>query len=263
MSDRSNKDDQNKPHLKPGRRPDSTLEPYAKELIRNAGAAKRCEDSQECAKELLGLFIRTVRKYGEPLFWISAPEDSFSSTGLFPEDRFKKESMSRYTYLIKNIRRSADPRSILGAMVTFERAEYPDYFSLAPVCTIPVTEILNRLMVNDCNSSIYFLNKEAFMEYTEAAKEIVEKHVYNTEANRLIRDNYNSITKDLKQHPEKYDPAKMHLYWEEQGKNAMTTACPYDRTSVYGMGAKTAAESLVNEARREERGPHPGPVFTI
>ena len=263
MSDKTEKEKQKKPRLKPGRRLDSTLEPYAKELIRNAGAAKRCEDSQECAKELLGLFIRTIRKYDEPLFWISAPEDSFSSTGLFPEDRYKKESMTRFTFRIKNIRGSADPKKILGTQVTFERAQYPKSFSLPPMCSLPVTEILNRMMVNDRDSSIYFLNKEAYREYMEGAKEIVERHIYNTEANRLVRDNYLSIIKDLDHKPQKYDMQKMHIYWEEEGKKIMETSCPYDRSSVHGIGARTAAESLFNEMKREDGKAEPGPVFTI
>lgn len=263
MSEKTERTKQGKPRLKPGRRLDSTLEPYAKELIRNAGAAKRCEDSQECAKELLGLFIRTIRKHGELLFWISAPEDSFSSTGLFPEDRYKKESMERFTFRIKSIRGSSDPQKILGTQVTFERVKYPKSFSLPPMCTLPVTEILNRMMVNDNDSSIYFLNKDAFCEYTEGAREIVERHVYNTEANRLVRDNYLSIVKDLEHNPYKYDPLNMHIYWEEEGKKIMQISCPYDRTSIHGMGTRTAAESLINEMKREDGRAEPGPVFTI
>lgn len=253
-----------KPRLKPGRRPDSTLEPYAKELIRNAGAAKRCEDSQECAKELLGLFISIIRKYKEPLFWISAPEDSFNSTGLFPEDRYKKESMSRYIFNIRHIKGSSDPRKILGTQITFERTEYPKHFALPPMCTLPVTEILNRMIVNEIDNSIYFLDKDAYREYIEQAKEIIEKHVYNTEANRLIRDNYNSIVADLEKRPEKYDPDNMFVYWEKEGVNALSTASPFDRMSVKGIGCRAAAENLINEAKREDKGmSEPGPIFTI
>jgi len=248
---------------KPGRRPDSTLEPYAKELIRNAGATKRCEDSQLCARELLGLFLEIVRKYGEPLFWISAPEDSFTSTGLFPEDRYKKEAMDRYTYRLKSIRGTADSKKILGGKVIFERVKYPKNFSLPPVCTIPITEILNRMVVNDPDSSIYLLNKDAYREFITRAKKIIESHVYNTEANRLIRDNYRSIIRDLDKRPEKYDPDRMFLYWEEEGKNAALTLSPYDKTSPKGIGAKAAADNLFNEARREEGTSDPGPVFTI
>lgn len=248
---------------KPGRSLESTLEPYAKELIRNAGATKRGEDSQACAKELLGLFIEVIKKYKEPLFWISAPEDSFTSTGLFPEDRYKKEAMDRYTFRLRSIRSSLDTKKILGGQVVFEREKYPEHFSLPPVCTIPITEILNRMIVNDPDSSIYLLNREAYREFVTGAKKIIENHVYNTEANRLIRDNYRSIIKDLDKRPEKYDRENMFAYWEEEGKTATLTLSPYDKASPKGIGAKAAADNLFNEARREEGGSNPGPVFTI
>lgn len=264
MSENKDQQVKGKARPKPGRRPESTLEPYAKELIRNAGATKRCEDSQECAKELLGLFIKVVRKYDEPLFWISTQEDTFSSTGLFPEDKYKQESMSRYTFFIKNIRGSSDTRKILGTQVSFERAEYPKHFALPPICTIPITEILNRLIINDPENSIYFLNKNAYGEYIEGAKEIIEKHTYNTEANRLIRDNYNSIVNDLKNKPEKFDVKTMHKYWAEEGRKASITVSPFDRASSKGIGSRAAAENLISEARREERILlEPGPTFTI
>lgn len=238
-----------KKKVKSGRPYGNRLDEYRKVLIREAGTRKRCEDSQECLVSLFIWFSACLKKNPNVEFWISATADA--APGLFVEDRYKQRNADWYIYHCTKVSIPADSRRITSSYIEFTRTNYPETYNKAPLTRFQIVDILQRMLSNNSETTVYFLDKNLEKAFIEGCQRIITNHPYDTEHNKLIRNNYYSIMSDIDNHPEKFDIATAASYWNDHSNSYTKDEYMRDPCSENGISLKNAIEDIVAETRNK------------
>lgn len=251
---------------KPGRPKDSELNDYSKELIHDAYMGKRCEESHNCMLSLYALFVAILKTDRNGLMWISSPCDTFTSLGLFPDDKYKPEHMNWFIYKPYSATRSrSETYDKLGSRLNLVRKD-SEGNTQQQIISLQITDILHRMLTSDEDSAIYFMDLKKEKAFIEGAAAIINKYPLDTDDVKAMRDHFPTIRDSLVNTPEKYDVVKCARFWHNFHKkiDEKENSAQFDQFADEGIEVFNMAKAMLHDLDvRAEKNKMPGPKAVV
>ena len=198
---------------------------YGKNIIKDANMRKRNEEGQALMGKLAAAFWKKVQKDPNILFWIPPMPDAYTnpSVAVLPDDRFSQAYLPGNIYRLREfqIPKGSVPNP-LNKNLIFERVLFTDEYSYAPRATYSLVDVIRRMLTAQHDTTIYFLDPQAYKEFLTDATRASSRFSNNCEPKRHISLNVDWLKKNVREHPERYTYNRNNLAWIRYRKYALT-----------------------------------------